>query len=223
MRRTKATLIYRRTTNLRAVQLLLGHSKLESTVRYLGIEALPPVDGSFMDALRTHGPGQEVPPPTGGSAASRICSAPSLLRGQAINSVSGLPPRTLASTRKASRAPTCAPGERPVAQYDVYANPSTSAATGIPYVVVIQSDLLDALSTVDAGHLGQNPSIHSGAALKKQGRSSALFSFPLHSDSTKIVNSITSLRVLISPRLGSSFFSGFCVVRLLHRCQWSGS
>jgi len=37
-RRTKATLIYRRTKNLRAVQLLLGHTKLESTVRYLGIE-----------------------------------------------------------------------------------------------------------------------------------------------------------------------------------------
>jgi integrase len=38
LRRTKATLIYRRTHNLRAVQLLLGHTKLESTVRYLGIE-----------------------------------------------------------------------------------------------------------------------------------------------------------------------------------------
>jgi integrase len=38
MRRTKATLIYRRTKNLRAVQLLLGHAKLESTVRYLGVE-----------------------------------------------------------------------------------------------------------------------------------------------------------------------------------------
>ena len=36
MRRTKPTLIYRRTKNLRAVQLLLGHTKLEST--YLGIE-----------------------------------------------------------------------------------------------------------------------------------------------------------------------------------------
>jgi integrase len=36
--RTKAALICRRTRNLRAVQLLLGHSKLESTVRYLGIE-----------------------------------------------------------------------------------------------------------------------------------------------------------------------------------------
>ena len=38
MRRAKATLIYRKTKNLRAVQLLLGHKKLESTVRYLGIE-----------------------------------------------------------------------------------------------------------------------------------------------------------------------------------------
>jgi len=38
LRRTKATLIYRRTGNLRAIQLLLGHTKIESTVRYLGIE-----------------------------------------------------------------------------------------------------------------------------------------------------------------------------------------
>jgi site-specific recombinase XerC len=38
MRRTKATLIYKKTKNLRAVQILLGHTKLESTVRYLGIE-----------------------------------------------------------------------------------------------------------------------------------------------------------------------------------------
>lgn len=38
VRRTKASLIYRRTKNLRAVQLLLGHTKLESTVKYLGIE-----------------------------------------------------------------------------------------------------------------------------------------------------------------------------------------
>ncbi len=36
--RTKATLIYRRTKNLRAVQLLLGHTQLEATVRYLGID-----------------------------------------------------------------------------------------------------------------------------------------------------------------------------------------
>lgn len=38
LRRTKATLIYRRTGNIRAVQLLLGHTKIESTVRYLGVE-----------------------------------------------------------------------------------------------------------------------------------------------------------------------------------------
>src|SRR5713226_3384426 len=38
MRRTKAAQIYRKTGNLRAVQLLLGHTRLESTVRYLGIE-----------------------------------------------------------------------------------------------------------------------------------------------------------------------------------------
>lgn len=38
LRRTKSTLIYKRTGNLRAVQLLLGHTKIESTVRYLGIE-----------------------------------------------------------------------------------------------------------------------------------------------------------------------------------------
>ena len=38
MRRTKVAPIYRKTGNLRAVQLLLGHTKLESTVRYLGIE-----------------------------------------------------------------------------------------------------------------------------------------------------------------------------------------
>jgi toxin CcdB len=45
------------------------------------------------------------------------------------------------------RVQTCAPGERPVAQYDVVPNPSHSASEGIPYVVVIQSDLLDALAT----------------------------------------------------------------------------
>jgi site-specific recombinase XerC len=38
MRRTKAAQIYKKTGNLRAVQILLGHSKLESTVRYLGVE-----------------------------------------------------------------------------------------------------------------------------------------------------------------------------------------
>lgn len=49
MRRTKPTLIYKRTRNLRAVQLLLGHTKLESTVRYLGIE----VDDALELAERT--------------------------------------------------------------------------------------------------------------------------------------------------------------------------
>ena len=49
LRRTKATLIYRKTKNLRAVQLLLGHTKIESTVRYLGIE----VDDALEMAERT--------------------------------------------------------------------------------------------------------------------------------------------------------------------------
>lgn len=38
LRRTKVALIYRKTGNLRAVQLLLGHTKVDSTVRYLGVE-----------------------------------------------------------------------------------------------------------------------------------------------------------------------------------------
>ena len=38
MRRTKVALIYKKTGNLRAVKLLLGHSKMDSTVRYLGVE-----------------------------------------------------------------------------------------------------------------------------------------------------------------------------------------
>ena len=38
MRRTKVAEIYRKTGNLRAVQLLLGHTKVDSTVRYLGVE-----------------------------------------------------------------------------------------------------------------------------------------------------------------------------------------
>lgn len=49
LRRTKVSLIYRRTKNLRAVQLLLDHTKLESTVRYLGIE----VDDAFETAEQT--------------------------------------------------------------------------------------------------------------------------------------------------------------------------
>ena len=38
LRRTKVTQIYKKTGNLRAVQLLLGHTKMDSTVRYLGVE-----------------------------------------------------------------------------------------------------------------------------------------------------------------------------------------
>ena len=38
MRRTKAAMIYRATGNLRAVQILLGHTKIENTVRYLGVD-----------------------------------------------------------------------------------------------------------------------------------------------------------------------------------------
>lgn len=49
MRRTKVSLIYKRTKNLRAIQLLLGHTKLESTVRYLGIE----VDDALVMAEQT--------------------------------------------------------------------------------------------------------------------------------------------------------------------------
>ena len=44
LRRTKAVLIYRRTGNLRAVQPLLGHSKIESTVRNLGIKVDDAID-----------------------------------------------------------------------------------------------------------------------------------------------------------------------------------
>ncbi|MFG1466685.1 integrase, partial [Xanthobacter sp. DSM 24535] len=43
LRRTNVSILYKRTGNLRACQLLLGHTKLESTVRYLGIE----VDGAL--------------------------------------------------------------------------------------------------------------------------------------------------------------------------------
>ena len=38
LRRTKASLIYKATGNLRAVQILLGHTKIENTVRYLGVD-----------------------------------------------------------------------------------------------------------------------------------------------------------------------------------------
>jgi len=52
-----------------------------------------------------------------------------------------------ASKHWAFRVLTYAHGDWRMAQYDVFPNPSSSAADGIPYVVVIQSDLLDALAT----------------------------------------------------------------------------
>ena len=60
LRRTKATLIYRRTKNLRAVQLLLGHSKLESTVRYLGIGVDDALEIAEQTELRLKGTGAPV-------------------------------------------------------------------------------------------------------------------------------------------------------------------
>tara|TARA_A100001391_G_scaffold132564_1_gene91633 strand:- start:423 stop:647 length:225 start_codon:yes stop_codon:yes gene_type:complete len=38
LRRTKASIIYKATGNLRAVQILLGHTNIENTVRYLGVD-----------------------------------------------------------------------------------------------------------------------------------------------------------------------------------------
>src|SRR4029077_16924370 len=85
LRRTKATLIYRRTGNLRAVQLLLGHTKIESTVRYLGIE----VDDALAIAEQVH---------TGCTWAERTCSAHPLCAGSCQE-------RTLVRQEKKDDAP----------------------------------------------------------------------------------------------------------------------
>lgn len=63
VRRSKATLIYKRTKNPRAVQLLLGHTELESTVRYLGIE----VDDALEISEQT-----EIQQPLGGRAVRNV-------------------------------------------------------------------------------------------------------------------------------------------------------
>lgn len=70
MRRTKATLIYRRTKNLRAVQPLLGHSKLESTVRYLGIEVDDALERSSTATTPLHRPLRR-----GGRFQRQLCAA----------------------------------------------------------------------------------------------------------------------------------------------------
>lgn len=49
MRRTKAAMIYKATGNLRAIQILLGHSNIENTVRYLGVD----IDDAISLAERT--------------------------------------------------------------------------------------------------------------------------------------------------------------------------
>jgi len=67
LRRTKATLIYRRTGNLRAVQLLLGHRKIESTVRYLGIE----VDDALAIRLKNPGRADSLCPSNSGGLVPR--------------------------------------------------------------------------------------------------------------------------------------------------------
>jgi site-specific recombinase XerC len=61
LRRTKVVLIDRRTGNLRAVQLLLGHSKIESTVRYLGIEAQVAHTAGWSSRVDHHGDQRSAP------------------------------------------------------------------------------------------------------------------------------------------------------------------
>ena len=61
LRRTKAALIYRKTGNLRAVQLLLGHTKVDSTVRYIGVELEDAL--SIAEQIDILGSGGRQPPP----------------------------------------------------------------------------------------------------------------------------------------------------------------
>ena len=90
MRRTKATLIYKRTKNLRAVQLLLGHMKLESTVCYLGIEV---DEGDSPLAAEDHVVRTQVPVTDGPLIAAkrgcrgRVVEVPDQCRGAADSSV----------------------------------------------------------------------------------------------------------------------------------------
>jgi len=61
MHRIRAPLIYRRTKNLRAVQLLLGHTKLESRVRYLGIEVDDALEMAEQTEVRARLAGSRLP------------------------------------------------------------------------------------------------------------------------------------------------------------------
>ena len=56
LRRTKAAMIYRATGNIRAIQTVLGHTKIENTVRYLGVEVEDALLIKFLEPLRLHRP-----------------------------------------------------------------------------------------------------------------------------------------------------------------------
>ena len=62
LRRTKATLIYKKTGNLRAVQLLLGHTKIESTVRYLGSRSTTRLPWPSKSTSKNRGGAGMLPP-----------------------------------------------------------------------------------------------------------------------------------------------------------------
>ena len=88
MRRTKAAQIYKKTGNLRAVQLLLGHTKMDSTVRYLGIEL---EDALARSAVRSSAPH----PSLHSQARERAACRPGLplpLPASDLGSVVALPP-----------------------------------------------------------------------------------------------------------------------------------
>src|SRR5438132_12652608 len=81
MRRTKAAQIYKKTGNLRAVQLLLGHTKLESTVRYLGIEVDDALSISeqaelCVEVKEDRGPARKAAPRSSGSEDSLCAPTP---------------------------------------------------------------------------------------------------------------------------------------------------
>ena len=101
MRRTKVTQIYRKTGNLRAVQLLLGHTKLGSTVRYLGIEVddvlhiaeqieptsshrIPPIPSGRLRAKKRTFPENQVFDPIPSRILTGLAVSPSPLRRKVL-------------------------------------------------------------------------------------------------------------------------------------------